>query len=92
MIRFSLLLIFFLSFQCFASENDYKLYKIIELKKNELEDAITSIPLIGDIKDEINLSISAKVFFVIIEIKNFETNYYYQGLSKYKFDLDNLFF
>ena len=50
-----LLLIFLLSVPNFAAGNEHMLYKIIELKKNEFNDAITSIPIIGDIltKDEI---------------------------------------
>jgi hypothetical protein len=55
MIRLVFLFLILLPFQSFSAQNEYKIYKVIEIKKDELNNAITSIPIFGDLlkKDEI---------------------------------------
>ena len=96
-----LLLIFLFLVPNFAAGNEHTLYKIIELKKNELNDAITSIPIIGDIltKDEIkgefvHIRNNANKIFVTLKKKelSFENTKIFSfkyNLNTYKFDLNS---
>ena len=99
MIRLVLLFLILLPFQSFSAQNEYKIYKVIEIKKDELNDAIASIPIFGDIlkKDEIKNNIIVIQEYnnkIIVQFKKrektFKNKKLFQisiGINKYEFDL-----
>ena len=99
MIRLVFLFLILLPFQSFSAQNEYKIYKVIEIKKDELNDAITSIPIFGDIlkKDEIKNNIIVIQEYnnkIIVQFKKrektFKNKKLFQisiGINKYEFDL-----
>ena len=99
MIRLVFLFLILLPFQSFSAQNEYKIYKVIEIKKDELNDAIASIPIFGDIlkKDEIKNNIIVIQEYnnkIIVQFKKrektFKNKKLFQisiGINKYEFDL-----
>ena len=99
MIRLVFLFLILLPFQSFSAQNEYKIYKVIEIKKDELNDAITSIPIFGDIlkKDEIKNNIIVIQEYnnkIIVQFKKTEKTFKNKklfqisiGINKYEFDL-----
>ena len=99
MIRLVFLFLILLPFQSFSAQNEYKIYKVIEIKKDELNNAITSIPIFGDIlkKDEIKNNIIVIQEYnnkIIVQFKKrektFKNKKLFQisiGINKYEFDL-----
>ena len=99
MIRLVFLFLILLPFQSFSAQNEYKIYKVIEIKKDELNNAITSIPIFGDLlkKDEIKNNIIVIQEYnnkIIVQFKKrektFKNKKLFQissGINKYEFDL-----
>ena len=99
MIRLVFLFLILLPFQSFSAQNEYKIYKVIEIKKDELNHAITSIPIFGDLlkKDEIKNNIIVIQEYnnkIIVQFKKrektFKNKKLFQisiGINKYEFDL-----
>ena len=99
MFKLLFIIIIFFPLQSFSAENEHKVYKIVELDKDELKNVITSIPLIGDIlkkdsiKDEL-LYIKVKKKKVIVHLKKTEKSFenkniftFTHGINIYQFNL-----